>query len=93
MLIHPERKALSHYANALGYKVMVHDSKTPPPSSLSLTTPKFPVFSKWLRLHQAGGPFGRVIVKGLNGLRNRSIEGGGPNPTGRLGFTDVKVVA
>jgi hypothetical protein len=43
-----------------------------------------------------GGPRGRLIVRGLNGFRRRSIDGGGPKPTGRLtplaGLMDEKVV-
>jgi len=42
------------------------------------------------------GPFGRLIVSGLNGFRSRSMDGAGPMPTGRLtparGFTDMNVV-
>jgi hypothetical protein len=48
-------------------------------------------------LHQPPGRFGRFIVSGLNGLRNRSIDGAGPRPTGRLtpplGLIAMKVVA
>ena len=53
--------------------------------------------SQMISSHQPPGRFGRLIVSGLNGLRNRSIEGAGPRPTGRLtpplGFTDMNVVA
>lgn len=44
-----------------------------------------------------GGPRGRLIVSGLKGFRSRSIDGGGPMPTGRrmppFGRADVNVVA